>query len=131
MPHSLTDAHDLRIVWYADFAKMTLTMKCDFISPRLIIDFLEYLHEHDETFVKIGIIGAIEITKRFKVRLDLPRSNILFDVHAYRLFSLKENAVPDQELELLPVVSTVGEVIETLKNNHMSEDTILNGWKRV
>jgi len=83
MKHTATDAHNCEIEWNADFAKMKLTLQAGFISPRLLHDFLWQLPHQDDRFVRTGIVGAVQITKRFDVRLELP-SGTMFKIHAYQ-----------------------------------------------
>lgn len=85
--HSGTDAKDCLLNWNADFAKMILTLSVDFISPWLLVSFLEHLHLSDERFEKTKIIGAITITSRFATRIILP-SGTEFRVRAYQPFSV-------------------------------------------
>ena len=99
--HAMTDAKDCEIRWNADFAKMTLTIRADFISPMLLLTFLYGLEhdEEDERFAKTKIVGAIEITSRFTVRLELP-SGTAFRLRAYQPFSISETRNEPLELEI-------------------------------
>lgn len=83
MKHTATDAHNCEIEWNADFAKMKLTLQAGFISPRLLHDFLWQLPHKDDRFVRTGIVGAVQITKRFNTRIELP-SGTMFKIHAYQ-----------------------------------------------
>ncbi len=83
MKHTATDAHNCEIEWNADFGKMQLTLQAGFISPMLLQDFLWQLPHKDDRFVRTGIIGAVQITKRFDTRIELP-SGTTFKIHAYQ-----------------------------------------------
>jgi len=83
MKHTATDAHNCEIEWNADFGKMQLTLQAGFISPLLLQDFLWQLPHRDDRFVRTGIIGAVQITTRFDVRLELT-SGTTFKIHAYQ-----------------------------------------------
>ena len=99
LKHTMTEARDCVLQWNADFAKMTLTLRADFISPLLLLYFLWSLNEADERFEKTKIIGAIAITSRFTVRLELP-SGTAFRLRAYQPFSISETRKEPLELEL-------------------------------
>ena len=77
MKHTATDAHNCEIKWEADFGKMKLTLQAGFISPLLLQDFLWQLPHKDDRFVRTGIVGAVQITKRFDTRLELPGGTVL------------------------------------------------------
>lgn len=98
MKHHCTDAKDCGISCNADFGKMTMTLCVDFISPYLLLCFLETLHNQMESFAKTEIIGAIKITKRFDVRLELP-SGTAFRLRAYHPFTRVETHPEPIELE--------------------------------
>jgi hypothetical protein len=83
MKHTATDAHNCEIEWNADFATMKLTLQAGFISPMLLQDFLWQLPHKDDRFVRTGIIGAVQITQRFDVRLELT-SGTTFKILAYQ-----------------------------------------------
>ncbi|HZW24896.1 MAG TPA: hypothetical protein VFF26_05375 [Gallionella sp.] len=103
MKHTATDAHNCEIEWNADFGKMKLTLQAGFVSPRLLHDFLWQLPHKDDRFVRTGIIGAVQITKRFDTRLELP-SGTMFKVHAYQPAPV--GGVPQEpQLEFFEVAS--------------------------
>ncbi|HEX5364712.1 MAG TPA: hypothetical protein VFW59_10630 [Gallionella sp.] len=62
---------------------MTLALQAGFISPALLLEFMWQLPHRDDRFVRTGIVGAVQITKRFKVRLELP-SGTMFKLSAYQ-----------------------------------------------
>jgi hypothetical protein len=81
MKHMGTSAPDCLINYEISFGKMTINLYVDFISHRLLLDFLEMIASRDERFVKTDIKGAINICSRFKVRVVLP-SGTTFKVNA-------------------------------------------------
>lgn len=70
MKHSFCDARDCLIEYELDFSNMLLSLHADFISPVLMMEFLERLHVFDERLERVKIIGAQAIGKRFNVTLD-------------------------------------------------------------
>jgi hypothetical protein len=96
--HSSTDAKDCDIRCNADFGEMTMTLYVDFISPYLLLSFLERLHDQMESFAKTEIIGAINITKRFDVRLELP-GGTAFRLRAYHPFTMVKTQPKQIEFE--------------------------------
>ncbi len=60
---------DCPIKWRADFARMEIDIRVDFIAPSALISFLEGLPRYDERFLKTNITGAVRICNRFKVAL--------------------------------------------------------------
>lgn len=73
------------VSWNADFGKMMLDMTVEhgLISTSLIKSFLDGIHQRDERFEKTKIIGALRITREFKVTLGLSPA-VKFDVQAYQ-----------------------------------------------
>jgi hypothetical protein len=98
LKHTMTDANDCELLWDVDFAKMILTMRANFISPYLLLSFLNGLHHCDDRFGKTKIISAVQITNRFDVRLELP-SGAIFKLHAYQPFSISETWQEPKEIE--------------------------------
>lgn len=101
MKHMMTDARDCLIKWDANFGKMIITLYVDFLSPALLVGFLESLHERDDRFAKTEIVGAFHICKRFDVRLELPST--AFEVRAYRPCSMSQTRKEPIELELFEI----------------------------
>lgn len=95
--HSFTDAKDCEFDWEINFAKMTLDIRADFISPALLLSLLESLHSFEANLQRVFITGALAITRRFKVRLEV--NKIRYEIRAYTP-GLKPDCV---EFELLPV----------------------------
>lgn len=96
--HTMTDARDCDFKWNTDFAKMTLVIRANFISPALLLHFLWSLPQDDERFEITGIVGAINITNRFNVRLELP-GGTAFKIRAYQPFSLSDTRTEPLQLE--------------------------------
>lgn len=94
LKHMMTDARDCRIQWEVDFGRMTLTLHADFISPELLLLFLHTLPRSDDRFTKAGIIGAVCISERFDVRLELPTGTI------FKLYSYQSPIGKQPEIEL-------------------------------
>lgn len=92
---SSTDVRDCEIQWEIDFAKMTLKLQAGFISPTLLLDFMWQLPHKDDRLVRTGIVGAVQITKRFDVRLTLPSGT------TFKLFACQPAQLPDSRQEPL------------------------------
>ena len=99
---SSTDGHDCEIQWEIDFARMTLKLQAGFVSPALLLDFMWQLPHKDDRLVRTGIVGAVQITKRFKVSLELP-SGTTFKLLAYQPAPLSDARQEPPQLELLEV----------------------------
>lgn len=98
MKHTCTHARDCAIEWIADFAKMTFTIKADFISPYLLLEFLSSIQHRDERFSKTGIVGAVQICEQFDVRLRMSFGTT-FKMRAYLPFQFgAKPALPEIEL---------------------------------
>ena len=96
--HTMTDARDCRIEWDVDFDNMTLTLRVDFISPALLLDFLHKLPRSDDRFNEAGIVGAVCISKRFDVRLELSTGAV------FKLRSYQSPIGTQPEIELFQLV---------------------------
>lgn len=99
--HMSADAHNMNVSWQADFGKMKLdiTVEHGLISTSLIKSFLDTLHKEDEKFEKTKIVGALKITREFKVTLILSPS-MKFNVHAYQS-DYPDNAPVELDLVLI------------------------------
>lgn len=98
MKHTMTEARDCRIEWDADFDKMTLNLRVDFISPALLLDFLRILPLKDDRFAKAGIVGAVSISKHFNVFLELS-TGAVFKLLSYQSLIAKHPEIELYELE--------------------------------
>jgi hypothetical protein len=99
MKHMFTRAKDCEIDYELDFAKKTLELRSDFISPALLVSFLSGMHRRDDRLIEIGVEGAIEITSRLATTLCV-------DGVKYRLRAYEASAVinkPTIEIELFPI----------------------------
>lgn len=102
---STTDGHDCEIQWEIDFAKMTLKLQAGFISPALLLDFLWQLPHKDDRLVRTGIVGAVQITKRFDVRLELP-GGTTFKLFACQVAAATGTRQEPPQLEFFEVTKT-------------------------
>lgn len=99
---SSPDAHDCEIEWEIDFARMTLTLRAGFVSAGLLLDFLWQLPHRDDRLVRTGIVGAVQITKRFNTRLELP-SGTTFKLVAFQPIPDSGSRLEPLQLELFEV----------------------------
>lgn len=99
---SATDGHDCEIQWEIDFARMTLSLQAGFISPTLLLEFMWQLPHKDDRLVRTGIVGAVQITKRFNVRLELP-SGTTFKLLAYQPAPVSASRQEPLQLECFEV----------------------------
>lgn len=67
--HSMSEARDCTIEWKADFARMEILLYVSFISPVLLLDFLNGMARRDERFKKVGIVDVLQISSRFNIKL--------------------------------------------------------------
>lgn len=97
LKHSFSNGQDCEFNWEISFALMTLDIKADFISPVLILSLLESLHSFESGLEKAAITGTLNITSRFKVRLNVMGN--WYEVKAYSY-----DTTPDRrEIELYPI----------------------------
>lgn len=95
MKHMLTDARDCTINWEIDYGKIELLIKVEFLSPALILDFLATLHHREEALQKIGIAGAMQVTRRFVTALECAGTK-----YRLRVYESTEGAT---QIELFPL----------------------------
>lgn len=100
--HMAADGRDMYVTWNADFLKMKLdlTVENGLISTSLLKSFLDTLHKEDEKFEKTKIVGALKITREFKVTLVLSPT-VKFNVHAYQP-DYPDGAPVELDLVLMP-----------------------------
>lgn len=68
LKHMSSDAHDCKLQWEADFAKMEIVLFAPLISTVLLLDFLIMLTKTDPRFIKAGITTAVQASSRFNIR---------------------------------------------------------------
>lgn len=99
LKHMGTDARDCQCEWEIDFGKMTLLLKVDFLSPSLLLGFINGMHRYEENLSTVGITGAIAITSRFKTKIDV--NGVTYQIRAYKPGLSQYGG--QVELELIPI----------------------------
>ncbi len=106
LKHMMADARDCMLAWKANFSDMEIVLRVDFISPALLVDFLQSLlrKEVDERFSKAGVADVVDMSKRFNIKLCVTSESrdTWYRLSAYRpLAPLGSSA--RTEIELLPL----------------------------
>lgn len=77
----------IAIEWKADFATMEILLNVPFNSPALLLDFIVTLKNTDERFQKAGIVDALQISRRFNIKVGVANGNdkIWYKLVVYKL----------------------------------------------
>ncbi len=108
LKHMMADGRDCWLSWKADFSHMEILLHVDFLSPALLVHFLESLPRKDERFAKAGIQDLVEMSKRFYIKVieTTECREVWYKLCAYH-WSMPHKTSGRTEIDLLPLASWV------------------------
>lgn len=104
LKHSMADGRDCWLTWKSDFSKRELLLHVDFLSPGLLVDFLEGLLRMDERFGAALILDLVKMSKSFSIRVIVNNEGrqVSYKLNAYRR-GIPNETTGRTEIELLPL----------------------------
>lgn len=104
LKHTMADGRDCWLTWKSDFSKMELLLHVDFLSPALLVDFLEGLPRRDERFGAAFNLDLVKMSKSFNIRVIVTNEGrqVSYKLNAYRR-GLPNETTGRTEIDLLPL----------------------------
>lgn len=104
LKHMMADGRDCWLAWTTDFSKRELLLHVDFLSPALLVDFLENLPRIDKRFGSVRNLDLVKMSKSFNIKVIVTNEGheVPYKLNAYRRMVL--NKIADQtQIDLQPL----------------------------